>query len=407
LPETIKDLNYAIGILIGYLLGSILPAYFMTKFLTGSDIRTLGNGNPGTTNVKREIGLFAAVITASYDTTKGLIAMAISLWIFKFPLFWVYMSGIGAIAGHLFPFYLKFKGGRGVATATGMLLVSLFEISVHMNFHVLIGDIIYLVFFVLCIYFTSSDENFLALTTLPVLSMLVIIRAGFSNVSLFAIILMTYIFVISMMNLKKLRILNLKDENVRLWRIFLRPASMSFVLLDFFMQRSAFLTLIGIVLAIFFFMDLIRLLSERVNISLTKKMGRFKIYKAKEAKRFSSMTLFLMGVFLIFIIFDRNTAVLSLGFLVFGDMAAKIIGISYGRRKIFKPLSKTVEGFLGFAAAAISVSYFSWIFGIHPLWISICGAIIAAIVESLPLSVDDNLSVPLLSGAIMTFFKMI
>ena len=109
----------------------------------------------GGRNVKREVGLFAAVITASYDTTKGLIAMAISLWIFKFPLFWVYMSGIGAIAGHLFPFYLKFKGGRGVATARGMLLISLFEISVHMNFHVLIGDIIYLVFFVLCIYFTE------------------------------------------------------------------------------------------------------------------------------------------------------------------------------------------------------------------------------------------------------------
>jgi len=64
LPAVIKDLNYAIGILIGYLLGSILPAYFMTKFLTGSDIRTLGDGNPGTTNVKREVGLFAAVITA-------------------------------------------------------------------------------------------------------------------------------------------------------------------------------------------------------------------------------------------------------------------------------------------------------------------------------------------------------
>jgi len=46
LPAVIKDLNYAIGILIGYLLGSILPAYFMTKFLTGSDIRTLGDGNP-------------------------------------------------------------------------------------------------------------------------------------------------------------------------------------------------------------------------------------------------------------------------------------------------------------------------------------------------------------------------
>lgn len=396
------------GLFIGYLIGSILPAYFSTKFITGLDIRTLGNGNPGTTNVKREVGLFPAILTASYDTTKGLMAMAISLWILKLPIFWIYMSGVSAIAGHLFPFYLKFKGGRGVATSTGMLIFTLFEIATHVDLHILLGDLIYLIFFVLCIYFTSSDENFLALTTLPVLSMLVVIRVGFSNLSIFTLILISYIFIMSLLNLKKLKILDLKDENIRLWRIFLRPASMFFVVLDFFMKRQAFLTLIGIVLAIFFFMDLTRLLSERINISLSKGVGRFKIYKSKEEKRFSSITLFLMGVFLTFIIFNRNTAILSLGFLVFGDMAAKIIGISYGKRRIFKnPLSKTVEGFLGFMAAAVSVSYFSWVFDLHPLWISICGAIIAAIVESLPLSVDDNLSVPILSGAIMTLFKMI
>lgn len=396
-----------IGPFIGYLIGSILPAYFVTKFLFGLDIRKLGNGNPGATNVKREVGFFPAVITASYDATKGLMAMAISLWILKFPIFWVYMSGVGAIAGHLFPFYLKFRGGRGVATATGMLIVSLFMIGIHIDFGILLGDLIYLIFFVMCIYFTSSDENFLALTVIPVLSMLVVIRAGFSDLSIFVMTLMIYIFVVSLLNLKKLKIFN-PNENIRLWRIFIRPASMSFAALNFFMEKQAFFTLIGAVLIVFFLMDLMRLLSERVNSSLTKGLGRFKIYKAKEAKRFSSITLFLMGIFLIFVIFNRETAILSLSFLVFGDMAAKIIGISYGRRKIFKnPLSKTFEGFLGFLAAAVSVSYFSSIFGLYPLWISIVGAIVAAIVESLPLSVDDNLSVPLLSGAIMTFFKMI
>ncbi|RKX42226.1 MAG: glycerol-3-phosphate acyltransferase, partial [Thermotogae bacterium] len=66
-------------ILLGYLLGSFLPAYFLTKLTVGVDIRTVGTMHAGTTNVKRIAGTWPAVLTALYDTTKGIIAMYLSL----------------------------------------------------------------------------------------------------------------------------------------------------------------------------------------------------------------------------------------------------------------------------------------------------------------------------------------
>lgn len=401
-----------LAVLSGYLIGSLLPAYFLTGWLKGVDIHTIGNGNPGTTNVKRVVGLWPAVATASYDTTKGLLSMAIAFWIFRVPLFWVYASGIVAIFGHVFPFYLKFKGGRGVATATGILIVMLFKVGFTLFSTkplILSGDLLYLIFFVLSVYFASGDENFLAICVLPVLTALLLIRVKSQNDLILLLFLISYIFIISILNVKKLKIITIKDENIRLWRIFLRPAAMSFPIFGLFMRRIDLLTFIGSILAVFFLTDLMRVLSRKINNFLGKEFVKgFKIYKKKERSRFSSMTMFLMGVFLSFILFKNSIAVLSLGFLVFGDMMAKITGISYGQKRIFgEEHEKTLEGFLGFLSASISVSYFSWIFGIHPLWISIIGASIASIVESLPVPFDDNISVPIISGAVMTLIKML
>lgn len=71
-------------LIIGYLLGSILPGYFIPKWIKGVDIRTLGDGNPGTTNAKRTVGLDIAILTGLYDTTKGLMAMFIARELFSF-----------------------------------------------------------------------------------------------------------------------------------------------------------------------------------------------------------------------------------------------------------------------------------------------------------------------------------
>ena len=133
-----------------------------------------------------------------------------------------------------------------------------------------------------------------------------------------------------------------------------------------------------------------------------KRLKKFRIYKAKEEKRFSSITTFLMGVFLSHLLFEESIFVACLGFLIFGDMMAKIIGISYGRKHIVRSEQvKTLEGTAGFFAAALTISYFLWITNILPIHTGLVGAAIATLAEFLPIPVDDNVSVPILSGSVM------
>ena len=119
------DANFVIinliSVCIGYLIGSISPSYFFGK-LKGVDIREIGTKNAGTTNTYRMLGIQYAIPTASYDTLKGLFAIYLSL-VLGANLFFASMAGFAAILGHIFPFYLHFNGGQGVAAATGMMLV--------------------------------------------------------------------------------------------------------------------------------------------------------------------------------------------------------------------------------------------------------------------------------------------
>ncbi|AEH50761.1 glycerol-3-phosphate acyltransferase [Pseudothermotoga thermarum] len=393
----------AFSILIGYLLGCFLPAYFFAKWFKKVDIRTLGDGNPGTTNVKRTLGLKFAVPTALYDTTKGILAMFIAEKIFHCQSLVVYLSGVAAIVGHVAPFYLKFKGGKGAATATGMLIIMLLRISRNIQPFALISTLAYLTFYVLSMFFATKDENFLALSTLPILAIVLIFLVPLLNETIFSLCLMGYLFFVGVKNMQKLKMFTIKSENLPLWRIFIRPAAMSFFVLSLVISKIALITLVGIVLACSFATDLIRLSHERVGKILNEEIApRFRIYKQKEKHRISSITMFLLGVFLTYLLFSESIAIASLCFLVFGDMMAKIVGINYGRTMILKTSAgKTLEGWVGFLSISVSAAYFLWFAKILPLWIGLVGALVASIAESLPIPIDDNVSVPVLSGAVM------
>lgn len=115
--------------LIGYLIGCVQSAYIVGKIFGKIDIREHGSGNAGMTNITRVMGAKAGMFVFIFDILKGLIAFNICGLLFGGSaffsagsvLFGIY-GGIGAIIGHDFPFYLKFKGGKGVATTLGFLL---------------------------------------------------------------------------------------------------------------------------------------------------------------------------------------------------------------------------------------------------------------------------------------------
>lgn len=401
-------MNNIISIVIGYLLGSILPGYIIPRWMRNVDIRTLGDGNPGTTNVKRTIGLKIAIVTGLYDMSKGLISMFLAERVFHSTQTVIYLSGIATIMGHVAPFYLKFRGGRGVATATGMLIITLSKVAIRdIRPQDLLGSLLYLSFFTLCIYCSTWDENFLAVTTLPVLSILLVFLVKSSSELVFLLGLISFIFVVSVMNMRRLKIFSIRSENLPLWRLFIRPAGMSFFFLSLIMSKRALITLIGIVLSCAFVTDIIRLSHKKAREILSGEIvSGFRVYKKKEEYRVSSITMFLLGVFLTFLLFSGGIAVASLSFLVFGDMMAKIIGINYGHTKILRlGNDKTLEGLLGFLSISISTAYFLWLSDVLPLWIGIVGAIVASVVEVLPFPIDDNVSIPVLSGAVMSLLS--
>jgi len=111
-----------IVILVAYLLGSVPSAYIVTKIIKKEDIRKLGGGNVGLTNVMHQVGIWPAVIVAVFDIGKGIVAVLIGK-LLGVDTLWVLGAGYAAIIGHCYPIYIGFRGGRGVATTIGVFLI--------------------------------------------------------------------------------------------------------------------------------------------------------------------------------------------------------------------------------------------------------------------------------------------
>ncbi len=108
-------------LLVAYLLGSLPFGYILTRLLHGKDIRDFGSGNIGATNVLRVYGGRSALPVFILDLAKGLVAVLLARAVSDVPT--VYLTaGFLAMLGHSFPIYLKFKGGKAVATSIGVLL---------------------------------------------------------------------------------------------------------------------------------------------------------------------------------------------------------------------------------------------------------------------------------------------
>lgn len=126
--------TYIIMAVIAYFIGSINFSVIIGRKMAGIDVRQEGSGNAGSTNVLRTIGLKAALLTLICDILKGVIAILVALLIGNIVknidrALLVQLAGIFVILGHTFPIFFEFKGGKGVATALGVLLMSNWEIG--------------------------------------------------------------------------------------------------------------------------------------------------------------------------------------------------------------------------------------------------------------------------------------
>ena len=120
--------------IIAYVIGSINFSVILSKKIAGFDVREKGSGNAGTTNMLRSVGKGAAALTLICDVLKGVIAIVIAIIlgnIFQVEdkALLVQVAGIAVVLGHTFPIFFQFKGGKGVATSLGILLMSNWQIG--------------------------------------------------------------------------------------------------------------------------------------------------------------------------------------------------------------------------------------------------------------------------------------
>ena len=147
IKEGVMNLGLRFGVvLLAYALGSIPTALIYSKLRRRADIRTLGDGNMGARNTKRQFGFYAGVLVGSADILKGTLAVFLAV-LLHLPLEWQLLAGAAAILGHDFPIFAGFKGGQGFATTSGVFL-ALFPIPA------LIGFVIYAFLYLL---FRNSD----------------------------------------------------------------------------------------------------------------------------------------------------------------------------------------------------------------------------------------------------------
>lgn len=142
----------ALLLVAAYLIGGIPFGYLIVLLKTGRDVRSLGSGNIGATNVLRTTGRTVAIVTLVLDIAKGLFAVWLMAWATYDSTIWMSMAALAVMAGHAFPIFLKFKGGKAVASFIGAFLyltpipllavVALFVIVVAATRHISLGSIV-------------------------------------------------------------------------------------------------------------------------------------------------------------------------------------------------------------------------------------------------------------------------
>ena len=126
--------TYIVIGIIAYAIGSISFSVIFSKKFAGFDVRQKGSGNAGTTNMLRSVGKKAAIITLLLDILKGVVAIVVAI-ILGLVISGVnkelllQIAGIAVVLGHTFPIFFKFKGGKGVATSLGIVLLTNWQIG--------------------------------------------------------------------------------------------------------------------------------------------------------------------------------------------------------------------------------------------------------------------------------------
>ena len=165
---------YIIVVILAYCIGSINFSVILSRKMAGFDVREKGSKNAGTTNMLRTVGKKAALITLICDILKGIVAVLLALVIGKIGKSFnieilKYIAGLAVILGHTFPIFFEFRGGKGIATALGVLLILQWQVGLiclvfalilmALTKMVSVGSISAAILFPILVLFMEPDKN--------------------------------------------------------------------------------------------------------------------------------------------------------------------------------------------------------------------------------------------------------
>ena len=337
------NLLFNLVFLIGsYLLGSINPAYLLSRFIFKKDLRRTGTKNLGASNVFLNVSKLGGAGVAVFDVFKGGLVVYLAT-LFNLPYFVLYLAILLVILGHIFPFYLHFKGGKGVATALGATL-----------------------------------GLFLFGTGFPFL------KIAATVLILFAVMMQYYR---ATLQCKELR-----------YRRMYRLAGLAIPILYLTTTRSFVLLLLGIAIGCYLLIDVLRLSSKKLNTFLFSTFGL--ILKKKEKHAISASSWFLLSSLFNVLFFQKDIAILSISVFIFADCYAEVYGKKFGTIKLIgkRSLQGSIAYFLSASLIALLLVNF---LALEPRFF-IFAPFVSALAEQVSIGIDDNLSVPLLTAVVLS-----
>lgn len=324
-----------------YLLGTINPAYFLSKFLFKKDLRRTGTKNLGASNVFLHVNKLGGAAVAIFDVFKGGLVVYLAI-LFNLPYLVLYPAILLVILGHVFPFYLHFKGGKGVATALG-----------------------------------GAGALFLFARTFP------FIKTVATLLILFAVIMQYHR---ATLTCKELR-----------YRRLYRLAGLLVPILYLTSTRSLVLLLLVIFTGIYLLIDVLRLYSKTVNTYLFSKIGL--ILKKKEKHAISASSWFLLASLITVLFFQKDIAILSISIFIFADCYAEVYGTRFGTIKLIG--KRSLQGSIAYLIAASLISLLLVNFlALTPRFFMLA-PLVSTLAEQVSIGLDDNLVVPVLTALVL------
>ncbi len=338
------NFDLIIYLILGYLVGSISPGYFFGKIVKKTDIRQIRNRNTGAANTYYTVGPVYGIIAGIFDALKAVFAYLAAVKglpvIVAGPISpdAAIAVGLAAVAGHIWPFYLGFHGGRGAASLAGMGITVIYYTRSWYALAFIVGSIIYGI--------VLNEVKFEA----PLRKVLKLAGAVFP-----------------------------------LGALFLPVSNIIFVL-----------TALLVISAVF---DMVRFFVPRFNARYLK-FG--KVAKIKERRFLSGYTLFLLGAFVVFRFFHPETAIFVMLAFIFADLLAPIGKDVFRLAKFIREktfggalIIFTVVLLTGFFLRSLAGLPM-------PVNTVIIGALAAAILDQFSFILDDNVLVPIGTAVLLT-----